>query len=48
MMINGYGLGVNGYWIYGIIILAFIAWGIFRFITVRKRKRFDAGLNAKK
>ena len=48
IMMNGYGLGLNGYWIFGIIILAVLVWGIFKFISVRKKDRFDAGLDNKK
>ena len=47
-MINGYGLGLNAYWIFGILILAALVWGIYKYIRVRKRNRFDAGLNNKK
>jgi hypothetical protein len=47
-MINAYGLGLNGYWIVGIIIFAVLVLGIIRFIILRKRKRFDSGLNTKK
>ena len=47
-MINGYGLGLNGYWILGIIIFAVLIWGAFKFICVRKKNRFDYGLDNKK
>jgi hypothetical protein len=47
-MINGYGLGLNGYWILGIIIFAVLIWGAFKFISVRKKNRFDSGLDNKK
>ena len=47
-MVNGYGFGINGYWIFGIIILVLVVFGIIRFLIARKRKRFDAGSNAKK
>ena len=47
-MMNSYGLGLNAYWIFGIIIFAVIIWCIFKFISVRKKNRFDSGLDNKK
>lgn len=47
-MINSYGLGFNGYWIFGIIIFVVLVWGIYKFIRIRKKNRFDSGLDNKK
>jgi hypothetical protein len=47
-MTNRYGLGLNWYWILGIIIFASVVLGITMVIMFRKQKWFDSGLNVKK
>jgi large-conductance mechanosensitive channel len=44
----GYGMGFPWHWIIGLIILGFVVFIVIKVIMVRKRKRFDSGLNGKK